>query len=83
MNEAGGVVWLDLLKEVSPDRANSKEWRLDCELEKDLGIDSLSLMELVIAIEDVAGVEAAASDIRGLRTVDDVRELWIRISGDQ
>lgn len=75
--------WLELLREVSPDGANSSRWKAKSELEKDLGVDSLSLMELVVSMEDAVGSEAGASDIHGLRTVGDVQGLWSRLGTKQ
>jgi 3-hydroxyacyl-[acyl-carrier-protein] dehydratase len=44
-------------------------------LVEDLAIDSLSLIQIAIAIEDVLEVTADPTDIRQLRTLGDVQEL--------
>ncbi len=40
----------------------------------DLGIDSLTMMEIVVAVEDRFGVRVNDDDIEGLRTIGDAAD---------
>jgi acyl carrier protein len=61
---------------ISPDRA-----RGDAALVADLGATSLDFVELVMAVEDVFGVEISDSESDGLVTVDDLVALVARRLG--
>lgn len=52
---------------ISPDRANG-----DAALVADLGATSLDFVELVMAVEDVFGIEISDTDADRLVTVDDL-----------
>jgi acyl carrier protein len=45
----------------------------DLRFVEDLGIDSLTMMEIVLLVEDVARVQIPNDDLRGLRTLGDVK----------
>jgi 3-hydroxyacyl-[acyl-carrier-protein] dehydratase len=47
-------------------------------LVEDLAIDSLSLIQIAIAVEDVLEVTADTADLRQLRTLGDVQDLALR-----
>ncbi|MDE6815912.1 MAG: acyl carrier protein [Lachnospiraceae bacterium] len=46
----------------------------DSSFKEDLGVDSLDLFELVMALEDKFGVEIPPEDLEQLNTVGDVAE---------
>ena len=46
--------------------------REDSSFKDDLGVDSLDLYELVMAMEDEFGIEIPTEDLEGLQTVGDV-----------
>ncbi len=52
---------------VSPDKVT-----LDCDIVKDLGLDSLDIVELVMALEEEWDIVADDEDIKTLKTVKDV-----------
>lgn len=59
---------------VEPDmRAKVAEARDETRLFDDLGIDSLIMVEIVMTIEQVLGVSAPDEELRGLRTIGDVK----------
>lgn len=59
---------------VEPDlRARLKEADDDLRLVEDLGIDSLTMMEIVILVEDVLQLQINNEDLRTLRTVGDIK----------
>lgn len=47
----------------------------DLRLAEDLGLDSLTLMELVILVEDVLKISIHNEELRGLRTLGDVQRF--------
>lgn len=49
--------------------------RLDAELGRDVGLDSLDTMELTVALEERWKIELADDEIEGLTTVRDAVEL--------
>ena len=49
-------------------------------LVKDLGADSLDVVELVLALESVAGVIITDTDISSLNTVQDVLDLANKVN---
>lgn len=49
-------------------------------LVKDLGADSLDVVELVLALEGVAGVIITDTDISSLNTVQDVLDLANKVN---
>jgi len=59
---------------VEPDlRAKLKEADDELRLVEDLGIDSLTMMEIVILVEDVLQMQINNEDLRNLRTVGDIK----------
>ncbi|HKB57005.1 MAG TPA: phosphopantetheine-binding protein, partial [Lacunisphaera sp.] len=59
---------------VEPDlRAKLKEAEDDLRIIEDLGIDSLTMMEIVILVEDVLQMTINNEELRHLRTVGDVK----------
>ena len=44
----------------------------DAEIIKDLGADSLDVVELMMAIEDEYGITLPENDVEGIKTVQDV-----------
>jgi acyl carrier protein len=59
---------------VEPDlRAKLKDADDDLRLIEDLGIDSLTMMEIVILVEDVLQMSINNDELRHLRTVGDVK----------
>lgn len=59
---------------VEPDlRGRLKEADDELRLVEDLGIDSLTMMEIVILVEDVLQMQINNEDLRSLRTVGDIK----------
>ena len=56
------------------------EIRPDSSFKEDLGVDSLDLFELVMALEDEFGVEIPPEDLETMNTVGDVAE-YLKIKG--
>ena len=54
-------------------RPKLKEPADDLRLAEDLAIDSLTMMEIVMLVEDVLGVTINNDELRSLRTLGDVR----------
>ena len=53
-----------------------------CRFVEDMGLDSLSLLEIVLAIEEVVGVNIPNEELKGIRTLGDMKQfLSARISG--
>lgn len=50
------------------------EIRPDSSFKEDLGVDSLDLFELVMALEDEFGIEIPPEDLETMNTVGDVAE---------
>ena len=51
---------------------NAEEIKPETNFKEDLGVDSLDLFELVMALEDEYSVEIPAEDLESLATVGDV-----------
>jgi len=66
-----------LTLELHPQRSNSLRVTLDSTLEKDLGFDSLSRVELALRLERVFGVALPEQALAGAETL---RELWQALS---
>ncbi len=49
----------------------------------DLGASSLDMVEMIMALEDVFGLEISDSDAENLRTVADVNELMAKKSAQR
>jgi acyl carrier protein len=64
------VVLVEIVLEVT-DHLSSEEVTGDKTLRGDLGVDSLSIVELVVALEERFGVRIPDEDTRSLLTVDD------------
>lgn len=52
-----------------------EELRADADLEADLQLDSLAIVELQVALEDVTGVRMGASGGADLRTLSDLQTM--------
>ncbi len=50
------------------------EYRVDAAFIDDLGADSLDIVEMVMAMEDIFGIEIADEDLEQIRLVKDVIE---------
>ena len=50
-------------------------------LQEDLEADSADVLNLVVAIEDRYGVTISEEDVAGLRTVEDLYQLALRLAG--
>jgi len=66
----GGVIERYLERDV---RARLGSMREDLRLNEDLGLDSLTMMEIVSQVEDALSVTINDADLRHFRTVGDVR----------
>lgn len=51
---------------------NRNDVRLECDIIKDLGLDSLDIVTLIMAVEDEYGFTADDDEIAALKTVGDV-----------
>jgi acyl carrier protein len=47
----------------------------------DKGVDSLATVELVLDLEEAFGVELDEADVQGARTVGDLADLVVSLSG--
>ncbi|MCX6937427.1 MAG: acyl carrier protein [Verrucomicrobia bacterium] len=54
-------------------RAKLTEAGEDLRLVEDLGLDSLTMMEIVMLVEEVVGLTISNDELRGLLTVGDIR----------
>ena len=53
--------------------------RPEQEVVKDLGADSLDVVELMMALEDEYGITLSESDVEGIKTVQDIVNLMTRL----
>ncbi len=62
------------VKEVVIDQLNitEEEYSLDAAFIDDLGADSLDIVEMVMAMEDIFGIEIADEELEKIRVVRDV-----------
>ena len=51
------------------------------EVVKDLGADSLDVVELMMAIEDEYGVTLPESEVEGVKTVQDIVNMMEKLKG--
>lgn len=65
---------LEMIKKELEPKLNGKEITLDSTF-KDLGLDSLDLVELVFQFEEALGVQFEDDELAGLKTVQDVVTL--------
>ena len=65
---------LKIVKEAIKDRINVDSINYDDKLE-DLGLDSLDLVETMLKIEEVLGIEFTSDEIVELKTIQDVVNL--------
>ena len=65
---------LQIVKEAIKDRINVDSINYDDNLD-DLGLDSLDLVETMLKIEEVLGVEFTSDEIVELKTIQDVVNL--------
>jgi acyl carrier protein len=56
-------------------RSRMSEPADDLRLVEDLGLDSLSLMEVALLAEDVLRISISAEELRQIRTIADVRQF--------
>lgn len=68
---------------VEPDlRERLRQPANQLQLREDLGLDSLTLMEIVIRVEDVLQISIRDDELRQFRTLGEVRELIERAAAD-
>lgn len=78
---------LDRIKSIIAEKADieAASIQLDSRLVDDLGLDSLALVELMLAFEESFELEISEQDTEKLRTVKDVVDLlnerWQRLAG--
>ena len=51
---------------------DKSEIRLDSDIVKDLGADSLDVVQMLMALEDEYGITVSEDDAAGLKTVGDI-----------
>ena len=51
---------------------DAEQVTLEASLADDLGADSLAAVELVMALEEAAGIKIDAADVAGFKTVGDI-----------
>lgn len=66
--------YFDKIKEALSDKLNGKELTLDSSF-RDLGIDSLDLVDLVFALEEEIGTEFEDEELLSIKTVKDLLTL--------
>jgi acyl carrier protein len=49
--------------------------RLDAELQRDLGLDSIDAVDMAVKLQELTGKKVPLSDLMGIRTVSDVVDL--------
>lgn len=54
--------------------ANEADMTMETNIAKDLGADSLDVVELLVAIEDEFGVEVPDEEIENIKTIGDLVE---------
>lgn len=64
----------DKIKQIAIERLelNDQDISLDSDIQKDLGADSLSVVELIMELEDTFNIEIPDEDAEKLRTLSDV-----------
>lgn len=55
-----------------------EEITLDCDVQVDLGADSLDIVEVIMALEDEFGIDMPDEEIGDLKTVLDMRDYIIQ-----
>ncbi len=66
--------YFDRIKEVLNDKLHGKELTLDSSF-RDLGIDSLDLVDLIFELEEEIGVEFEDEELMSITTVKDLLTL--------
>lgn len=66
--------YFDRIKEVLNDKLHGKELTLDSSF-RDLGIDSLDLVDLVFELEEEIGIEFEDEELMSITTVKDLLTL--------
>ncbi|HAN57792.1 MAG TPA: acyl carrier protein [Erysipelotrichaceae bacterium] len=66
--------YFDKIKEALADKLNGKELTMDSSF-KDLGIDSLDLVDLVFALEEEIGTTFEDDELLSIKTVKDLCDL--------
>lgn len=51
----------------------------DADIIKDLGADSLDVVELMMALEDEYGITLPESEVEGIKTVQDVVDMMAKL----
>ena len=54
---------------------------LESDVVKDLGADSLDVVELLISLEDDYGISIPEDDIVNVKTVKDIVDMIVRLNG--
>jgi len=64
----------DKIKQIAIERLelNDQDISLDSDIQKDLGADSLSVVELIMELEDTFNIEIPDEEAEKLRTLSDV-----------
>ena len=72
--EQEGYMILDKIKDIMETELgkNRNDVTLECDIIKDLGLDSLDIVTLIMAVEDEYGFTADDDEIAALKTVGDV-----------
>ena len=52
----------------------------ECEVVKDLGADSLDVVELMMALEDEYGITLPEGEVEGVKTVQDIVDMMNKIA---
>ncbi len=52
----------------------------DAEVVKDLGADSLDVVELMMALEDEYGITLPENEVEGLKTVQDIVDMMEKLN---
>lgn len=62
------------IKQIIEELFNIKDITTDTDIREDLGVDSIGLLQLVMAIEDEFEIQVEEQDLEKIRTVADIME---------
>lgn len=62
------------IKQIIEELFNIKDITPDTDIREDLGVDSIGLLQLVMAIEDEFEIQVEEQDLEKIRTVADIME---------
>jgi acyl carrier protein len=63
---------VNVFNTVFEDEMDAKAVRLDADLREDMGINSIGMLYLAMAVEEEFGIKFSNEDFTGIRTVEDV-----------